>query len=146
MKCPYCLYEDTRVVDSRQEDDIVRRRRECDKCGKRFTTFERPEIIELWVLKKDDRKERFDRDKLRRGIARACEKRSISPETIEQMLDKIEIRLRKRKDTVVRSSDIGNLVMHNLKKIDPVAYVRFASVYKEFKDIDEFQSELNKLR
>ncbi len=146
MKCPYCLYEDTRVVDSRQEDDIVRRRRECDKCGKRFTTFERPEIIELWVLKKDDRKERFDRDKLRRGIARACEKRSISPETIEQMLDKIEIRLRKRKDTVVRSSDIGNLVMHNLKKIDPVAYVRFASVYKEFKDIEEFDEAIKEVR
>ena len=145
MRCPYCGFENTKVIDSRQEGDVVRRRRECEKCGKRFTTYERAEI-ELYVIKKDGRREPFDRNKLRIGILKACEKRPISREQIEEMIDEIERALRKKDKIEISSREIGNCVMRRLKRLDPVAYVRFASVYKEFKDIEEFEEVLSKLK
>lgn len=148
MKCPYCMFEETKVVDSRQDSDegVVRRRRECEKCGKRFTTFERAEIIEFFVIKKDGRRERFDRKKLRTGIIKACEKRPISQEKIEELVDKIEKSLRRRKDIEVTSEMVGNCVMKRLKKVDPVAYIRFASVYQEFDDVSAFEETLRSLK
>ncbi|MCD6227053.1 transcriptional repressor NrdR [Candidatus Micrarchaeota archaeon] len=146
MRCPYCGYEETRVVDSRQDDGIVRRRRECERCGKRFTTFERPEILEFYVIKKDGRRERFDRNKLKIGIVKACEKRPISHEQIEDLVDSIERSLRKRKGVEVTSKLVGDCVMKKLKRLDPVAYIRFASVYKKFDDIEAFEEALNSLK
>src|SRR3989344_7677987 len=135
MKCPYCQESETRVVDSRELDDIIRRRRECLKCDKRFTTYERVEHIELIVIKKDGRKEKFDREKLRVGLIKAFEKRPITIEQIEEITDKIEAKLRRRKSNEVSSKVIGEEVIRRLKNIDEIAYLRFASVYKEFENV-----------
>jgi transcriptional repressor NrdR len=146
MRCPYCSSEDLKVIDKRASDEkAIRRRRECLKCGKRFTTYERIESVELIVVKKGGQRERFDRDKLKRGILRSCEKRPITNEMIDSMLDEIETELRGGDDIEIPSKRIGELVMRKLKRMDKVAYIRFASVYREFEDIESFQEELKKL-
>ena len=146
MKCPYCQDSETKVVDSRELDDIIRRRRECLKCEKRFTTYERVEHIELIVIKKDGKKEKFDREKLKVGLIRAFEKRPITIEQIEEITDKIEAKLRRRKSNEVSSKVIGEEVIRRLKNIDEIAYLRFASVYKEFENVGEFKKELVQLK
>jgi len=148
MRCPYCSYARTNVVDSRDvgELEITRRRRECRKCKKRFTTYERVETIGLVVIKKDGRREKFSRDKLLAGVQRACEKRPISQERIEKMAEEIEKELRNMDTLEVESRKIGELVMRKLKKLDKVAYIRFASVYRSFADIESFENELRALR
>ncbi|NIM04672.1 MAG: transcriptional repressor NrdR [Armatimonadetes bacterium] len=148
MKCPACGHEDSRVADSRVCDDgaAVRRRRECPECGKRFTTYERPGETRLFVVKKDGRREAFDRDKVLQGLSKACEKRPVSRETLEAAVDEIERRLRDELAEEPPTSEIGAMVMEKLKEIDPVAFVRFASVYKEFRDTDSFLKEIADLR
>ena len=147
MKCPYCAHEENQVLDSRDSDDLasVRRRRECLKCSKRFTTYERVEMIDLFVIKKDGRREQFDRNKLLTGIKRACEKRPISMDTIEETGDEIEQNLRKRKTTEMPSKIIGEIVTRRLKALDKVAYIRFASVYRAFDDVESFEKEVKNL-
>jgi transcriptional repressor NrdR len=147
MKCPFCGYEDTRVVDSRptEEDTEIKRRRECMKCFKRFTTYEKVESIPLYVIKKDGRRELFDKRKILSGLIKSCEKRPISIEKINQIADEIEMEIYNLMKQEVESKEIGELVMQKLKKIDDVAYVRFASVYRQFKDINTFMDELSKL-
>jgi len=147
MKCPYCGNTETDVVDSRDAEDLaaVRRRRECMKCEKRFTTYERVESVELVVVKKDGRREPFDREKLKAGLVRACEKRPVPHEKIEQTVEEIEMELRKKDTKEVPSSVVGELVMKKLKKLDKVAYIRFASVYREFADVEDFRKELKEL-
>ncbi len=147
MKCPFCQHEDTRVVDSRTSDDhsVVRRRRECPECRRRFTTYERPGEVRAYVIKKDGRREVFDREKVVAGMTKACEKRPIGRELIEQAADEIEREIRDELAEEVSSSDIGTLVMAKLREIDEVAYVRFASVYKEFHDADSFLKEVEGL-
>jgi transcriptional repressor NrdR len=147
MKCPFCGYLDSKVVDSRPDKGgaTIRRRRECESCGKRFTTHERVEDIHPLVLKKDGRRESFDRLKLIVGIQKACEKRPVSVEQIEQMVDRLETRLQESGEREVPSTVIGEWVMNELHQIDQVAYVRFASVYRSFKDISEFMLELQDL-
>jgi len=147
MRCPYCGYNATRVIDKRNNEagDVVRRRRECLKCKKRFTTYERVEQIGIIVIKKDKTRERFNRDKLLKGIIKACEKRPISIEKIEKLADEVESELMKEKDIEIPSKLIGKIVMEKLKKLDKVAYIRFASVYREFKDVGEFVKEVKKL-
>jgi len=140
MKCPFCQYEDTKVIDSRlsKEGDLIRRRRECDQCQKRFTTYERVEETLPLIIKKDGRREPFDRAKIVGGLTKACEKRPVSIETIEKIVDRIEARLIEKGERELPSSVIGEKVMEELKALDDVAYVRFASVYRSFKDIGEF--------
>jgi transcriptional repressor NrdR len=147
MKCPFCLHPASRVVDSRPEKGgaAIRRRRECEECGKRFTSHERVEEILPMVIKKDGRRETFDRLKLVAGIKKACEKRPVSVEDIEKMVDRLESRLQEATDREVSTNTIGEWVMAELHEIDEVAYVRFASVYRSFKDINEFMSELQDL-
>ena len=147
MKCPYCENEDSKVIDSRHTEDgrAIRRRRECEKCGRRFTTYEKIEEMILMVIKKDGSRQAFDRNKLLNGIIRACEKRPVSIEQIEKMVDTIEAQLQSSLDREVTSMTIGELTMDQLKNVDEVAYVRFASVYRQFKDINTFMEELNKL-
>ena len=147
MKCPYCGYEESKVIDSRPADEgeRIRRRRECLKCGKRFTTHEVIETVPIVVVKRDKSREVFDRNKLTAGILRACEKRPVSIEQIEKMVDSIETQLQSSLDREVTSMMIGELTMDQLKNVDEVAYVRFASVYRQFKDINTFMEELNKL-
>ncbi len=147
MKCPFCSQESDKVIDSRPTDEgeRIRRRRECLKCGKRFTTYEVIESLPIIVIKKDKSRETFNRDKLMTGILRACEKRPVSINTIDNMIDEIEITIQNSLDREVSSDKIGELVMEKLKNIDEVAYVRFASVYRQFKDITTFMDELNKL-
>ncbi len=147
MKCPYCGYKEDRVIDSRSssDDTIIRRRRECLKCGKRFTTYEKVEHIPLMVIKKDGRREEFDREKILNGIRKACEKRPVSIEKMEEIVNKIEAEVEKKNVREISTRVIGQLVMKYLHKLDQVAYVRFASVYKEFKDIEEFKQALDKL-
>ena len=145
MKCPYCLHEDTKVVDKRDGESYIRRRRECLKCEKRFTTHERVERVDLIVVKKDGRRERYDRDKLKTAVIRPCEKREISIQQIDEVVDKIEKELRNLNSTEIPSKKVGAIVMKYLKKLDKVSYIRFAAVYKDFTDIEEFQEELNKL-
>ena len=147
MKCPYCGYEESKVIDSRPADEgeRIRRRRECLKCGKRFTTHEVIETVPIVVVKRDKSREVFDRAKLTAGILRACEKRPVSIEQIEKMVDAIEAQLQSSLDREVTSLTIGELTMDQLKNVDEVAYVRFASVYRQFKDINTFMDELNKL-
>lgn len=147
MRCPSCQYNGTRVVDSRPADDNkeIRRRRECESCGFRFTTFEKIEATPLIVVKKDGSREEFSREKIIRGLIRACEKRPVSVETLEEMVMLIEKDLRRLGNAEVRSEDVGEMVMNNLAKIDEVAYVRFASVYRQFKDINVFIDELREL-
>lgn len=147
MKCPYCGYEESKVIDSRPANDgeRIRRRRECLGCGKRFTTHEVIETVPIIVVKRDRSREVFDRNKLLSGILRACEKRKVSIEQIEKMVDDIEMKLQNSLDREVTSQFIGELAMEELKKVDEVSYVRFASVYRQFKDINTFLEELNKL-
>ena len=147
MKCPFCSFEESKVIDSRPTDggQRMRRRRECLSCGKRFTTYEIIESLPIIVIKKDKSRETFNRDKLMTGLLRACEKRPVSIDTLDNMIDEIETTLQNSLDREVSSEKIGQLVMEKLKKIDEVAYVRFASVYRQFKDINTFMRELNKL-
>lgn len=147
MKCPFCSFEESKVIDSRSADDgeRIRRRRECLKCGKRFTTHEVIETVPLIVVKRDKSREVFDRNKLTAGILRACEKRPVSLEQIDNIVDSIEGKLQSSVDREVTSMKIGELAMEQIKEIDEVSYVRFASVYRQFKDINTFMEELNKL-
>ncbi len=147
MKCPFCGYEESKVIDSRPTDEgqRIRRRRECLNCAKRFTTYEIIESLPIIVIKKDKSREAFNRDKLMTGLLRACEKRLVSIDTLDTLIDEIETTLQNSLDREVSSEKIGELVMEKLKKIDEVAYVRFASVYRQFKDINTFMKELNKL-
>ena len=147
MKCPFCGYEESKVIDSRPTDEgqRIRRRRECLECAKRFTTYEIIESLPIIVIKKDKSRETFNRDKLMTGLLRACEKRPVSIDTLDNMIDEIEVIIQNSLDREVSSERIGQLVMEKLKKIDEVAYVRFASVYRQFKDINTFMSELKKL-
>ena len=144
MKCPYCGFKEDKVVDSRAtaEESAVRRRRECLKCGKRYTTYEYIEEVSLMVIKKDNRREPFDRKKVLAGVIRACEKRPISIEKMEEIVTQVERAIQKKSDREVLSSRIGELVMERLKGLDDVAYVRFASVYRQFKDVGQFMVEL----
>ena len=147
MKCPFCGFEESKVIDSRPTDEgqRIRRRRECLQCTKRFTTYEIIESLPIIVIKKDKSRETFNRDKLMTGLLRACEKRPVSFDTLDNMIDEIEVIIQNSLDREVSSERIGELVMEKLKKIDEVAYVRFASVYRQFKDINTFMSELSKL-
>ena len=147
MKCPFCSFEESKVIDSRPTDEgqRIRRRRECLSCGKRFTTYEIIESLPIIVIKKDKSRETFNRDKLMTGLLRACEKRPVSIDTLDNMIDEIETTLQNSLDREVSSEKIGQLVMEKLKKIDEVAYVRFASVYRQFKDITTFLDEVSKL-
>lgn len=144
MKCPFCSHDDTRVVDSRlgKEGNNIRRRRECIDCERRFTTYERVEETLPLVIKKDGRREAFDRQKIISGIQRACEKRPVSISTIEKVVDQMELSLQESGEKEIDASRIGEAVMSALQSIDEVAYVRFASVYRQFRDINEFMSEL----
>ena len=146
MRCPYCGEENTRVIDSRPADDnsSIRRRRSCDECGKRFTTYEKVEMVPLFVIKKDNKRELYDRNKIQEGIIRSCHKRPVSINTISEIVDEIETRIFNMDEKEVPTSVIGEMVMDKLKDIDAVAYVRFASVYREFKDINTFMVELKK--
>ena len=147
MKCPFCAFEESKVIDSRPTDEgeRIRRRRECIKCGKRFTTYEIIESVPIIVVKKDKSREAFDRNKLLGGMMRACEKRQVTIETLEKAVDEIEANLQNSLDREVTSIHIGELAMDKLKDIDEVAYVRFASVYRHFKDINAFMDELSTL-
>ncbi|MFV0528645.1 MAG: transcriptional regulator NrdR [Lachnospiraceae bacterium] len=147
MKCPFCNQENTRVVDSRpvEDNNSIRRRRLCDECGKRFTTYEKIETIPLIVIKKDQTREQYDRAKIEAGILRACYKRPISVEKMNETIDEIETSIFNLEDQEIASSKIGEIVMQSLKQVDPVAYVRFASVYREFKDVNTFMDELKKV-
>jgi transcriptional repressor NrdR len=143
--CPYCSHPETKVLDSRESENTVRRRRECLKCNKRFTTYEKVEF-DLTVIKKDNKREPFSREKLMRGILRATEKRPIPKDKIEKMVESIEQDLRSMKSYEIPSSKIGDKIMSKLKTLDKVSYIRFASVYKDFKDIDDLAEELKKMR
>lgn len=147
MKCPFCAYEESKVIDSRPTDEgqRIRRRRECLECNKRFTTYEVIESLPIIVIKKDKSRETFNRDKLMTGLLRACEKRPVSIDTLDNIIDEIEVIIQNSLDREVSSEKIGELVMEKLKKVDEVAYVRFASVYRQFKDINSFMNELNEL-
>lgn len=147
MRCPYCEHSDTRVIDSRptEEGYAIRRRRECDNCSKRFTTYEKVEDITFMVIKKDGRREAFDRNKVFSGILRACEKRPVPVFQIEKIVDEIERGLNNMMEKEVRSNLIGEVIMEHLKELDEVAYVRFASVYRQFKDVNTFVAEIEKL-
>jgi len=147
MKCPYCAHEENQVLDSRDSEDLssVRRRRECLKCSKRFTTYERVDTVDLFIKKKDGRREQFDRRKLLIGIQRACEKRPISMNTIEDTVEEIEQSLRKLETTEIPSKIIGEKVIRRLKALDKVAYIRFASVYRSFEDLESFEKEVQNL-
>ena len=144
MRCPFCKKDHDRVVDSRAANDgaAVRRRRECLACRRRFTTYEPPEELSLYVIKKDGRREMFDRDKLKSGIVTACKKRMVSVQQIDDMVGRIEIELHDRYDREVQSTVLGDMVMRELSAVDHVAYVRFASVYRDFEDVSEFMKEL----
>ena len=146
MKCPFCNQDNTRVVDSRPADDntAIRRRRMCDACGKRFTTYEKVETIPLIVIKKDQNREQFDRSKIEAGVLRACHKRPVSAEQIHRLVDEVETEVFNLEEREIPSSVIGEIVMDKLKDLEAVAYVRFASVYREFKDVSTFMDELKK--
>ncbi len=147
MKCPFCSSENTRVIDSRPADDnnSIRRRRLCDDCGKRFTTYEKVETIPLIVIKKDDNREQYDRAKIEAGVLRACHKRPVSVNQISQLVDEVETEIFNREEKEISSKEIGEIVMDKLKDLEAVAYVRFASVYREFKDVNTFMNELKKM-
>lgn len=147
MKCPFCGVENTRVIDSRPADEggSIRRRRQCDKCGKRFTTYEKVETIPLVVIKKDQNRESYDRRKIEAGVFRSCHKRPISVDQINRLVDEVETAIFNLEEKEVESSQIGEIVMDRLKNLDAVAYVRFASVYREFKDVNTFMDELKKI-
>ncbi|MBQ9815686.1 MAG: transcriptional repressor NrdR [Lachnospiraceae bacterium] len=147
MKCPFCGCIDTKVLDSRPNEDrtAIRRRRECEKCKKRFTTYEKIETIPLIVIKKDNNRETYDRSKIERGILKACYKRPVSAERIEKLMDDIENEIFALGTSEIKSNIIGEIVMDKIKEVDQVAYVRFASVYREFKDVNTFIDEIKKL-
>ena len=147
MKCPFCSSENTRVIDSRPADDnnSIRRRRMCDECGKRFTTYEKVETIPLIVIQKDNNREQYDRSKIEAGVLRACHKRPISANDINKLIDEVETEIFAREEKEIPSDEIGEIVMDKIKDLDDVAYVRFASVYREFKDVNTFMSELKKM-
>ena len=147
MKCPYCGNIDTRVIDSRPADDgtTIRRRRSCDACNKRFTTYEKVETIPLIVIKKDNNREQYDRSKIEAGVLRACHKRPISINQINELVDAVETEIFNREEREISSKEIGEMVMERLKPLDEVSYVRFASVYRQFKDINSFRNEINKI-
>lgn len=147
MKCPYCGNPDTRVSDSRPAEDgsSIRRRRSCDTCGKRFTTYEKVETIPLIVIKKDNNREQYDRGKIEKGILQACYKRPVPAEVIRKTVEQIETEIFNREEKEIPSKVIGEIVMHKLKDLDEVAYVRFASVYREFKDVNTFMEELKSI-
>ena len=147
MKCPFCLEDNTRVLDSRPVDDntAIRRRRLCDSCGKRFTTYEKVETLPLVVIKKDQTRQQYDRSKIEAGVMRACYKRPTSAEAINALVDSVENEIFRRSDREISSTTIGNVLMDHLKKLDGVAYVRFASVYREFKDVNTLMEELKDL-
>ena len=147
MKCPYCGEIESKVIDSRPADDgsRIRRRRECLSCQKRFTTYEKLETMPLMVIKKDDSRETYDRAKIEAGIIHSCHKRPVSTQQINSMIDEIETEIFNREEKEIATSDIGELVMKKLKDLDEVAYVRFASVYREFKDVNTFMEEISKL-
>ena len=147
MRCPFCGSDNTRVIDSRPADDnnSIRRRRMCDDCGKRFTTYEKVETIPLIVIKKDNVREQYDRSKIEGGILRACHKRPVSVDTITKLVDDVETEVFASEEKEIKSEAIGEIVMEKLKDIDAVAYVRFASVYREFKDVETFLNELEKM-
>ena len=147
MKCPFCGHPESKVIDSRPADEnaSIRRRRECLACGKRFTTYETVESLPIVVIKKDGSRQSFDRQKVLRGMIRACEKRPVSVAELERIADEIEQELQNSMEREIRTADIGEKVMERLRSVDQVAYVRFASVYRQFKDIDTFMAELNKL-
>lgn len=147
MKCPFCNSENTRVIDSRPADDncSIRRRRLCDECGKRFTTYEKVETIPLIVIKKDNNREQYDRSKIEAGVLRACHKRPVSVNQISQLVDEVETEIFNREEKEIPSALIGEIVMDRLRELEEVAYVRFASVYREFKDVNTFMNELKKM-
>ena len=147
MKCPFCGHLGDKVVDSREskEGEVIRRRRECLDCGRRFTSYERIDEIPYMVIKKDGTRERFERQKLVGGLLKACEKRPVSTAAIERVADKVESALQERPEKEMSTDEVGRMVMDELKRLDKVAYVRFASVYRNFRDIDEFKNELNEL-
>ena len=147
MKCPYCGEDNTRVIDSRpvEDNNSIRRRRQCDACGRRFTTYEKVETIPLMVIKKDNNREPYDRAKIESGIIRACHKRPVSTDAINAAIETIEAKIFAMEDKEVQSNVIGELVMKQLKELDEVAYVRFASIYREFRDVNSFLEELEKL-
>ena len=147
MKCPFCGRDNTRVIDSRPSDDnnAIRRRRVCDVCGKRFTTYEKVETIPMIVIKKDNNRETYDRAKIEGGVFRACHKRPVSAAQIEAMIDDVESSIFSKEEREISSRQIGEMVMEKLKDLDSVAYVRFASVYREFKDVNTFMDELKKM-
>ena len=147
MLCPYCSHNDTRVMETRESGlDVTRRRRECEKCKKRFTTYERVEMLDLRVAKKNGTIVVFDRNKILNGVVKACEKRPIKIEKIERLVDDVESELRKSEEVEIPSTLIGELVMEKLKELDKIAYIRFASVYKEFKDVNSFKKMLDKIK
>ncbi len=147
MRCPFCGHSDSKVVDSREtkEGDAIRRRRECAGCGRRFTSYERIDPIQYMVVKKDGRREPFDRGRVIAGMLKACEKRPVSPAQLEAVADQLEGMLHDRNEKEVPTGDVGAFVMERLRSLDQVAYVRFASVYREFRDVDEFMTELKLL-
>ncbi|GIX07186.1 MAG: transcriptional repressor NrdR [Candidatus Poribacteria bacterium] len=147
MRCPYCHHDETRVVDKRntQDGQVIRRRRECLRCGLRFTTYEQPAILSMMVVKKDGRREEFDRQKLRASIQVACKKRPVPPERIDSLVARIEQALISRPTREVRSREIGEMVMEGLRELDEVAYIRFASVYREFRAAEDFEKALRQL-
>lgn len=147
MKCPYCSSDNTRVIDSRpaEENNSIRRRRLCDACSKRFTTYEKVETIPLIVIKKDNNREQYDRSKIEAGVLRACHKRPISANQINKLIDEVETEIFDREEKEISSAVIGEIVMDKLKDLEAVAYVRFASVYREFKDVNTFMDELKKM-
>ena len=147
MKCPYCSAADTKVIDSRPADDnsSIRRRRQCESCGKRFTTYETIETVSVMVVKKDKSREAFDREKLLKGLLRACEKRPVPVKQLENLVDEVESTVLNMLEREVTSEAIGEMVMERLKKIDDIAYIRFASVYRQFRDIDSLNEEVSKL-
>ncbi len=146
MKCIYCGCTESRVVDSRPtEDGAIRRRRECEECKRRFTTYEKVEMLPVYVVKKDERREQFDASKVRNGILKACEKRPISLDAIEALVGQIETKVCQQPDQEVTTEEIGRLVMNGLRELDEVAYIRFASVYRQFKDVQSFMEELQQM-
>ena len=147
MKCPFCGHENTRVIDSRPAEDnnSIRRRRVCDECDKRFTTYEKVETIPLIIIKKDNNRETYDRSKIEAGVLRACHKRPIPAKDINALVDKVELEIFNREEREIPSKIIGEMIMNKLKDLDSVAYVRFASVYREFKDVNTFMDELKKI-
>lgn len=146
MKCPFCGNDNTKVIDSRPTDDSsIRRRRQCESCGKRFTTYEKVETIPLIIIKKDNNREQYDRAKIESGVLRACHKRPVSVDQITKLVDDVETEIFSREEKEIPSDLIGEILMDKLKDLDPVAYVRFASVYREFKDVNTFMNELKKM-